>query len=62
MGQTMHVVLLVGLMSHNSIHLLIIANNFVALCQFAGYVVFMITSFLASVCSILKVCPFFLGS
>ena len=38
-----------GPISHNSIHLLIIITDFVALYRFTGYVVFIITSFLASV-------------
>ena len=55
-----------GLISHNSIHWLIITTDFVALYWFTGYVVFIITSFLAGVesgdqCSILKFCPVFLG-
>ena len=38
-----------GPIPHNSIHLLIITTDFVALYCFTGYVVFIITSFLASV-------------
>ena len=38
-----------GPVSHNSIHLLIITTDFVALYRFTGCVVFIITSFLASV-------------
>ena len=38
-----------GLIPHNSIHLLIITTDFVALYWFTGYVVFIITSFLAGV-------------
>ena len=38
-----------GPISHNSIHLLIITTDFVALYRFTGYIVFIITSFLASV-------------
>ena len=43
------VVLSVGPIPHNSIHLLIITTDFVSLYWFTGYVVFIITSFLASV-------------
>ena len=43
------VVLSAGRISHNSIHLLIITTDFVALHWFTGYVVFIITSFLADV-------------
>ena len=43
------VVLSVGPISHNSIHLLIITKDSVALSWFTGYVVFIITSFLAGV-------------
>ena len=39
----------VGPIPHNSIHLLIITTDFVALYLFTGYVVFIITSFLAGV-------------
>ena len=38
-----------GPIPHNSIHLLIITADFVALYRFTGYVLFMITSFLAGV-------------
>ena len=38
-----------GPIPHNSIHLLIITTDFVALYRFTGYVVFIITSFLAGV-------------
>ena len=38
-----------GPISHNSIHLFIITTEFVALYQFTGYFVFIITSFLAGV-------------
>ena len=38
-----------GLIPHNSIHLLIITTDFVALYLFYWYVVFIITSFLAGV-------------
>ena len=40
-------VLSAGLISHNSIHLLIITAEFVALYWFTGHVVFITTSFLA---------------
>ena len=43
------VVLSAGPISHNSIHLLIITTDFVALYWFTGYVVFIITLFLAGV-------------
>ena len=43
------VVLSAGPIPHNSIHLLIITTDFVALYWFTGYVVFIITSFLAGV-------------
>ena len=43
------VVLSAGLISHNSIHLLIITTDFVALYRFTGHVLFIITSFLVSV-------------
>ena len=43
------VVLSAGPIPHNSIHLLIITTYFVALYLFTGYVVFIITSFLAGV-------------
>ena len=43
------VVLSAGSISHNSIHLLIITTDFVPLYWITGYVVFIITSFLASV-------------
>ena len=43
------VVLSAGPISHNSIHLLIITADFVALYWFTGYVAFIITSFLAGV-------------
>ena len=42
-------VLSAGPISHKSTHLLIITTDFVALYQFTGYVVFIITSFLAGV-------------
>ena len=51
-----------GPISHNSIHLLIITSDFVALYRFTGYVGFIITSFLpgeTSVCSILSIRSFF---
>ena len=57
-----------GLISHNSIHLLIITTDFVALYRFTGYVVFIITSFLVvlsletSVCTIVTFYPVFLRS
>ena len=38
-----------GPIPHNSIHLLIITADFVALTDFTGYVLFIITSFLAGV-------------
>ena len=38
-----------GPISHNSIHLLIITADFFTLSYFTGYVVFIITSFLAGV-------------
>ena len=38
-----------GPIRHNSIHLLIITADFVAFTDFTGYVVFIITSFLAGV-------------
>ena len=38
-----------GPIPHNSINLLIITADFVALYRFTGYVLFIITSFLASV-------------
>ena len=38
-----------GPISHNSMHLIIIITDFVALYLFTGYVVFIITSFLAGV-------------
>ena len=38
-----------GPIPHNSIHLLIITADFVALYRFTGYVLFIITSFLADV-------------
>ena len=38
-----------GPIPHNSIHLLIITADFVALYRFTGYVLFIITSFLAGV-------------
>ena len=62
------VVLLAGPIPHNSIHLLIITTDFVTLYWFTGYVVFITTSFLASVesgdqcfCSTLKFYPVFWG-
>ena len=38
-----------GPIPHNSIHLLIITTDFVVLYLFTGYVIFIITSFLAGV-------------
>ena len=38
-----------GLIPHDSIHLLILTADFVALYRFTGYVLFIITSFLAGV-------------
>ena len=38
-----------GLIPHSSIHLVIITTDFVGLSDFTGYVVFIITSFLAGV-------------
>ena len=59
-----------GPISHNSIYLLIIVTDFVALSQFTGHAVVLITSFLMGVQSedqfllyhLMKACPVFLGS
>ena len=67
LDQEHQAVLSVGPISHNSIHLLIITTDFVALSQLTGNVAFIYASFLVdlnletNVCSILKLCPVFWG-
>ena len=58
-----------GPISHNRIHLLIVATDFVAISWFTGYVVFLITCLTGAESEdqfllyyLTKFCPVFLGS